>query len=316
MNSSHFRSTVCWYQINKNSVASGLHMDNLFQIKLGTLFIIWLVGFAGGILPQFKRESAKLLGFGNCFSGGVFLAAALVHLLPEAVEGFQRLDPSYERHAYVFCLVGIFLPFLVERVLIKNHNHEFLILPGDATTKSILSVYLLMILLSVHSTIEGIALGVQSNPRGTWAVMWAIVAHKFFAAFALGVSLVKGGVSTKWLLQIVFFFSLTTPVGGCFGMLLNLSFDSGLAGFLSESFKGIAAGTFIYVSLMEVIADEFRNHSHREHRQEVEFTQQEKWKKFSFLSIGLFLMTLVSMYGFHESYDTRFFAEDLAKPVY
>ena len=45
----------------------------LLRIKVGCLFLIWVVGFLGGIVPQYKRGSAKLLQLGNCFSGGVFL---------------------------------------------------------------------------------------------------------------------------------------------------------------------------------------------------------------------------------------------------
>lgn len=185
---------------------------------------------------------------------------------------------------------------MVERVIVKEHTHDFAILE-DPSGKMDSSVYLLLVLLSVHSFIEGIALGVQNDAQGTWAVMWAIVAHHFFAAFALGVSLLKGGASSKWFFQMVTFFSLTPPVGGILGMAVNLSFESGLAGFLSEAFKAIAAGTFIYVALMEVITEEFKSTCHKDHPDSDHLDQKEKWEKFGFIVFGLVIMTGISMFG-------------------
>jgi len=277
---------------------------SLTTLKLGSLLLIWLVGTLGGIAPQFSKQSAMLLGFGNCFSGGVFLAAAITHLLPEAVEGFLGMGEAYERHAYFFCLLGILIPFLVERVLIKKHSHE-VVFGIDTTSNSLLSVYLLLCMLAVHSFIEGIALGVQQNSMSTWTVLWAIVAHKFFAAFALGVSLLKGGVSNRWFLQIITFFSLTTPVGGILGMLVNLSFNSGVAAYTSEAFKGIAAGTFIYVSLMEVLDHEFAEHGHKDHPEPAELEQTDKFKKFGFIAAGITLMSFVSVFGGHSHDPTN-----------
>lgn len=51
-------------------------------------------------LPAF-RSNKKLLSFSNCFSGGLFLAIGLVHLLPEAVEAFEDKE-STDDHGHSF----------------------------------------------------------------------------------------------------------------------------------------------------------------------------------------------------------------------
>lgn len=54
-------------------------------------------------------------------------------------------------------------------------------------------------------------------------------------------SLVKGNIPVRQLIQIVIVFSLTTPIGAGLGVGLASFFD-GLQSVLSESVKAIAAG--------------------------------------------------------------------------
>ena len=56
------------------------------EIKWGFIVLIFLVTILAGLAPiQAKscRENSKILGIMNTFSGGVFLAIAFVHILPE-----------------------------------------------------------------------------------------------------------------------------------------------------------------------------------------------------------------------------------------
>ena len=50
-------------------------------------------------------------------------------------------------------------------------------------------LYVLTVLLSMHSLIEGVALGVGTTINDTLGLLLAICAHKWFEAFALGVRL-------------------------------------------------------------------------------------------------------------------------------
>jgi len=50
------------------------------------IFLIFFVSFAAGLVPMKSKRfssSQHLLGIANTFSGGVFLAIAFVHIIPE-----------------------------------------------------------------------------------------------------------------------------------------------------------------------------------------------------------------------------------------
>src|SRR5688572_1293471 len=68
--------------------------DNvLLDLKIGFIFFIWLWAFMSGVLPlkiKSCRDSQKFLSLASAFSGGVFLAMALIHILPEAVESYYN----------------------------------------------------------------------------------------------------------------------------------------------------------------------------------------------------------------------------------
>ena len=56
------------------------------SLKYAFILLIFLLTILFGLAPmQMKscRENAKILGVMNTFSGGVFLAIAFVHILPE-----------------------------------------------------------------------------------------------------------------------------------------------------------------------------------------------------------------------------------------
>ena len=55
-------------------------------LKWGFILLIFIVTMLAGLAPiQTKscRENTRILGIMNSFSGGVFLAIAFVHILPE-----------------------------------------------------------------------------------------------------------------------------------------------------------------------------------------------------------------------------------------
>eukprot|EP00930_Biecheleria_cincta_P058286 TRINITY_DN44137_c0_g1_i1.p1 TRINITY_DN44137_c0_g1~~TRINITY_DN44137_c0_g1_i1.p1 ORF type:complete len:314 (+),score=40.72 TRINITY_DN44137_c0_g1_i1:58-999(+) len=67
-------------------------MITLITIKCLSVAVLFAVGFAGGLLPlrlktRHIRDSAVMAC--NAFAGGVLLAAALVHMLPEAAKALE-----------------------------------------------------------------------------------------------------------------------------------------------------------------------------------------------------------------------------------
>lgn len=116
---------------------------------------------------------------------------------------------------------------------------------------------LLALVLSVHSLFAGISLGLEESFLGSMALFVAIVAHKGSAAFALAVGLVRSSVASVRFWRIMVLFSLMTPLG----IVLGTIFTTFLSGNVEEGaeavFDGLAAGTFLYVSVLDVIDEEF-----------------------------------------------------------
>jgi zinc transporter ZupT len=106
-----------------------------------------------------------------CFSK--IQAIALVHLFVEANEGFAKLGHEYEKTGSYYFLVGLLFPMFVEKILMKHDAHEML---KESLAKSLLSLYMLLSLLAVHSLIEGLCyrFSVDSLSRDcTWSsVAW------------------------------------------------------------------------------------------------------------------------------------------------
>lgn len=114
----------------------------LIAIKLTFIVFIYCLAFGAGILPNvipWCRKSTDLLGVANAFSGGVFLAIAFMHILPEATSGYAEFmekddDDNYEwlRHGdddddifplpFALTFVGYGFILLIDKVIFDTHS--------------------------------------------------------------------------------------------------------------------------------------------------------------------------------------------------
>ena len=63
-------------------------------LKIVSIFVLLIMAFSFGVLPYFIKSfknSPRLLGTANGFSGGLFLGIGLFHILPEANEKLEEL---------------------------------------------------------------------------------------------------------------------------------------------------------------------------------------------------------------------------------
>ena len=68
------------------------------------------------------RESPKILGVANSFASGVFIAIALVHILPEEAELWEEINPgSVFPLPYFLMFVGYTLILIIDKVLFDTH---------------------------------------------------------------------------------------------------------------------------------------------------------------------------------------------------
>ena len=243
-------------------------------IKLALLIVILVAGAAGAALPLVRRGVAareRLLGWGNAFAAGVFLAAGLVHMMPESDDTWASL--GYDAPiAFALAALAFAFMLLVEHVLLPEQAHEEVHAPsGERFTRiaerelggsthdehAALSAYAVLTALSIHSLLAGLALGAEADLSEALVISAAIIAHKTAAGFALGVSLARSSLPRRVTWMLVALFATATPIGGLIGAALGASVGGELGATLEAGFLSIAAGTFVYVATFDILRDEF-----------------------------------------------------------
>lgn len=126
----------------------------------------------------------------------------------------------------------------------------------------------------------------------------------------------KSGVAAGRTLQLVISFSCTTPFGILLGWLLSHVLVGALNSLTTEIVKGIAAGTFVYVALAEILLEEFAppGHSHHpssdqkdsslDHEDDSkglskQASSTERYNKFLFVILGVTTMCIFAIYTSH-----------------
>lgn len=238
----------------------------MFGIKLALLFTILIAGAIGSALPLLRRgtkQNDRILGWGNSFAAGVFLAAGLVHMLPDADQTWTSLGWDYPI-AFALAAFAFTLMLLVEHVLLPEQAHQEVHAPSGERFAHIaehhhdtLSAYAVLTALSIHSVLAGLALGAQPELARALVISLAIIAHKSAAGFALGVSLARSPLPPAQAWRLVALFATATPIGGLAGALLGATLEGRIAATLEAGFLSIAAGTFVYVATFDILRDEF-----------------------------------------------------------
>lgn len=129
----------------------------------------------------------------------------------------------------------------------------------DAPSVSFVTALLLGGALSLHSVLEGAALGAQKDNRKAEEILIAILAHKGLAAYALGASLMDSQASAKRFWAVGLGFSVASPLG----IFLGYGLSSNSSGAVPAALSALASGTFLYVAMMEVIPKELADPSNK-----------------------------------------------------
>ncbi len=183
--------------------------------------------------------ASKEYAIGEALASGIFLGAGLIHMLSEAANDFIRLDYEYP---FAFLLTGItFLILLLFEHIGREVNER-------SGNNNLLFVALTIFILSIHSLLEGIALGSRDDMTLIIAIFIAILAHKWADSYSLAVQIRKNYLSAKhcWLIFIIFAFM--TPLGIFIGHVINTDLDQ--SNILAPVFTSFAAGTFLYIGTL------------------------------------------------------------------
>ena len=245
----------------------------LFHTKMLSALLILFITLLAGAYPFYHRAKSKILTLplATAFAQGVFLGAGLIHLLADSSNQFEQLGVQYP---WAFLLAG--LTFL----LLKSFESFTLNLhPGK------LCALLGTLMLSIHSLLEGAALGLSDNLLMLGIIFVAIMAHKWAAGFALSIQINQSTYGLKPRLFLFLIFALMTPLGIYLGAEISHYLKSNLL--LEPIFNALAAGTFIYLGT-----------SHGVHRidGELENTRKISLAYLLFLILGFAFMGLIAIW--------------------
>ncbi|KAI6208445.1 hypothetical protein M3Y96_00116100 [Aphelenchoides besseyi] len=115
--------------------------------------------------------------------------------------------------------------------------------------------------MSFHSILEGFALGVQEDQKGIMTLFLSLIIHKGIEAFSVGLQISRSNSKRLYLvIATIVVYALMTPVGSMLGvMLTNIDMNPESRDLVIILLEGCAAGTFIYVTFFEVLAQERAN---------------------------------------------------------
>ena len=88
--------------------------------------------------------------------------------------------------------------------------------------------------------------------------MIAILAHKWAEAITVGVSIGKAKMGLKMNLLLIFIFAISTPIGISVGHWFS---DKGQE--IKALLNALSAGTFLYISAVEIFSEEFSGESRK-----------------------------------------------------
>lgn len=217
----------------------------LLEFKLYAASIIFFAAFLVGLLPTaFSQKHPRTVSVMEAIASGIFLGAALFHMLPDAERAFA--DLGYQRFPFAISLsVVAFLTIAIVEQSAKYFNNK---------SSTQISSWLLLIVLSVHSLIAGATLGINETMTDALVIFLAIIAHKSSASFALVVSLNKNFHNKKSVLLLLLFFSMMTPLGIIFATSLTTVLASAQAHLLQAILNSITAGTFLYIGMLDTLS--------------------------------------------------------------
>jgi zinc transporter ZupT len=238
-----------------------------------SIFIVILLAGWYPFKRRLKDDAHIDFPVGETLATGVFLGAALLHMLPEASSLFYDLGYKYP---FAFIITGtVFLVFLWFEHLGKElyHHHE-------ATHPAF--AILAWAMLSVHSIMLGAALGLAHYNSMIIMLFLAIITHKWAESFAIAVQLNKSSMRKRTSIVFFLIFSLMTPIGIYCGWYFGHGIET--HSIFDPILIAASAGTFLYLGTLHGL------------ERCVMVERCCNLRDFSFVIIGFLLMASVAAY--------------------
>uniref|UniRef100_A0A8D0ET59 Solute carrier family 39 member 1 n=1 Tax=Strix occidentalis caurina TaxID=311401 RepID=A0A8D0ET59_STROC len=271
------------------------------EAKLGSLVLLLLLPLGCGLAPLccFRQPPSAadarspVLSLVSCFAGGVFLATCLLDLLPDylasisaALEGL-RITLQFPLPEFILAM-GFFLVLVLEQVALAQREPPSSLAeetrallpagsiqtlpppssssssspPSAPSTRGAVRAGLLVLALALHAVLEGLALGLQEAEGAVLRVCLALLLHKCAVAFSLALKLLRGRLRPPAVAACLLLFAMMSPLG--VGLGTAVAAGAGPRQRLCRGvLEGLAAGTFLYITFLEILPQELGVPQHR-----------------------------------------------------
>ena len=222
---------------------------------MSSAFTLWQVAAAyalaviGGSIGALLRLSHKPLCALISLAAGTLLGVTLFAILPESLENVNSLAvllATASGYALFF-----FLSKYVHHVCPACAASHF---DAEATRHFSEIATVLIVALSIHSTTDGLALGIgqhASAAAAKWSLFSALCIHKVPEGLALGSLLIGAGFQRGVALGWVAAVEATTLVGGVIGVFFLASVSTFWLGVIMAH----VGGGFIYLAAHAVLGE-------------------------------------------------------------
>ncbi|XP_066486980.1 zinc transporter ZIP2-like [Tiliqua scincoides] len=242
-----------------------------------------LVAIIGGLIPQNTKQMPHILH---------------IYKMPQGnfSQKYNSTSEDDDSDEYPFgeliTSLGFFLVFFIASIMLQCcpravHSH------GDheshddhksgPESHSSFWAFVLFISLSFHSVFEGLAIGVQKEEVAAIQFCLAVLIHKAIVVFSLAMKLVQSETDARWRLLYLVVFALMSPAG--IGVGIGVSLSNGNGSSLAQAvLEGVAAGTFLYVTFLEILPYELRSH-------------ESLLAKLFFIGLGFSVMAIIAIWA-------------------
>ena len=228
------------------------------------------------------KSRDRIFSLGSALAGGIFLGTGMLHMLPDAHEGVKLLTSSQSLPwVALFTCCGFLLIFFVRRVLM----YEEKALEDTVEKKSgkRFSPRILILSLSIHSLIAGVAFGAEEIFRKAAILLMAILAYKLSAIFALEVNLHRSGLHKQpGYRKLNSIFSFITPIGIMMGLALTAILSARTEQIVATALDSLTAGSFLYIALSDILEEEF-------------MAPKDRFFKFALVTLGFAVMAIITL---------------------
>lgn len=133
---------------------------------------------------------------------------------------------------------------------------DAIIIEEEAITKQHVFRGILVILaLSLHALLEGLAIGLQNSTANIWYLTVAVSIHSATILFYIGLELLLANTRLCLIVLHILILSLTSPMGIVIGLLITVNYDMNTKAKSTAVvfLEGLSAGTVLYITFFEVL---------------------------------------------------------------